>query len=172
MPPAIQSCRRVPLWWLNRPNGPRITAGMPGCTAPGELGGVIAQCLDGEGQEVVIGTAGDGERVPVPAVDGLQVEHGELAGREGGRAAERRQRDFGDPSASLVYLGNLVVVERYEVPGEQFAIEVERQAGAADGDITPPQHLGVGEWRAVEQAMGETGRHEQPGKPVYGKIGR
>ena len=112
MPPAIQSCRLVPLRWLNRPNRPRIHCGHARLYDAPELGGVVAKRLDGEARAGVTRRAGNGERVPVPAVDTLQIEHGELSRREGGRTSERRQRDLGDPGADVVDLGDLVVVQR------------------------------------------------------------
>ena len=104
--------------------------------------------------------------MPVPAVLALEKQHGELAGGEGGRPSQRDERDLGDSGADLPDAVDLVVEQRDEVAGKEFAVGVERQAGAADGHEGPAQERGVRERRAVQQAMGEARGHEQAGRAV------
>ena len=57
--------------------------------------GVVAERLDRDAHDALVRRARDRERMPVPAVLGLEVDHRELARHEVDRPAERPQRDLG-----------------------------------------------------------------------------
>ena len=73
-------------------------------------------------------SARDRERVAVPAVLGLEVDHRELAGHEvdaAGRSAAARSRPA--PRSTSRTALHLVVVERQEEARQQLAVDVERR---------------------------------------------
>ena len=127
---------------------------------------VVAQRLDRDAHDVLVRGAGDRERVSVPAVLGLDVDHGELAGDELHVPADRAHRDLDHPFVDLAHGLHLVVVQREEEARQQLAVDVEAQPDGADRDVAPAQERRAVERRPVEHAVHEARGDEEPGRAV------
>ncbi|NYD42659.1 hypothetical protein [Nocardioides panaciterrulae] len=104
------------------------------------------------------GLLGERERVAVPAVLGLQVQHRELAGPVVQGPAERAQHDLGQALAHRAELPDLVVAQAVAAPGEQLAVGVDGQPDPAHHQVGPAQQWAVRERGGVAEAVGEADR--------------
>ena len=140
--------------------------GHPGLHGVLDVGGVIAEGLDGEAQHAVVRGTGHGEGVPPPAVLAFQEQHRELTGHETHGRPDRGQADLRETRPDAGDLCDLIVVQGQEVRGDGLAVAVDRHPDPADDHVGPAQQPGP-EHRGIEQPVHEPGGDEQPGHPVH-----
>src|SRR6478752_544342 len=125
----------------------------------------VAEGADRDPDLLLLRAAGDREGVAVPAVAGLEVDEGELAGAEGEAVTERTQPDLVRRVVDGRHRRHLVVMGPGDTSGQQLAVEVEGETDATDRDVGPPQQLRSEDGR-VHEAVDEPESQKDPGQAM------